>query len=236
MYSLLMIQWLHKLYICLSGRVRYYTTTYSFWHGLVSGKPAIARKLFLIRAQARRRCSFLMVTFEGNGKLPETQTCSSKLETCDGRTVCLREESYEVYWEWIITRTGKSGPFVAMFIYQITRHEKTARLTKAHKRYSENFCDASDREVPGTWTVKALEILEEGVAAFKRKVVDTFDEYCNSGLYTLMYHLLHGTVEDLSKFRTLSVLRSTHMRILKWSLPMFIEILSKGDKRGRRKP
>lgn len=48
--------------------------------------------------------------------------------------------------------------------------------------------------------------MDEIVKTFKRMLVDTFDDHCGSGLYTLKHHLLYHIMEDLWNFGTLSVL------------------------------
>lgn len=52
-------------------------------------------------------------------------------------------------------------------------------------------------------------MLHRRVEAFKRMLVDNFDEDCESGLYKLNYHLLDNIVEDPLKFETQSVLDSS---------------------------
>lgn len=99
-------------------------------------------------------------------------------------------------------------PFVAVIIDQSTRHEWTALWTMVHIRYGEIMCDSTRAEGHRAWTVKALQMLAEGVRVFKRLVVLTFGEHCNSDLYTLRYHSTHHTVEDVRKIETLSVLDS----------------------------
>lgn len=49
-------------------------------------------------------------------------------------------------------------------------------------------------------------MLDERGKAFKRMLVNTFDDHCNSCLYTPRYHLLDEIVEFVRKYMTPSIL------------------------------
>lgn len=92
-------------------------------------------------------------------------------------------------------------PCVAKIIDQSTRHERTGSLTKVHTRYNETLCALIGGEWQRPWTEEASEMLRERVKGFKRLLVETFDEHCDSSLYTIKYHLLDHFLKDLRKFR-----------------------------------
>lgn len=48
-------------------------------------------------------------------------------------------------------------------------------------------------------------MLDEGVQAFKRAIVNIFDKQCHSGLYTLKFPFLDHNAEHLRRFELLSV-------------------------------
>lgn len=43
---------------------------------------------------------------------------------------------------------------------------------------------------------------------FKKTVVEAFVEHCNTGHYTLNFHLLDNVIENLRRFETLGVLNA----------------------------
>lgn len=86
--------------------------------------------------------------------------------------------------------------FVAIFIYQSTRHERTAPLTKCDTRYSDIVCDITGGEEQRMWTEETLEMVDGVVKAFMQMLMDSSDEYCSSGLYRLRYHSLAHIVQD----------------------------------------
>lgn len=98
--------------------------------------------------------------------------------------------------------------FVAAFFDLSTGYDRTASLTDVNTRYSAIMCDVPGGEGQRAWTSKALEMLDEILKAFKRMLVDTFHEHCNSGLCALKYHSLGHIADYLRKFGTFSVLDS----------------------------
>lgn len=75
-----------------------------------------------------------------------------------------------------------------------------ASLKKAHTRYSGIVSAVLGQEEQVACTAEASKMLAEIVKAFKRVLVDTFDEHCDQGLYTFKYFLFHykprKTAED----------------------------------------
>lgn len=57
-------------------------------------------------------------------------------------------------------------------------------------------------------------MLGKSLKSFNGRFVDTFDEYCNLGLFMLKYHSFHHMKEDVRKFGMLSVFTAFYMTIL----------------------
>lgn len=57
----------------------------------------------------------------------------------------------------------------------------------------------------------------KGVDEFKKMLVETFHDYCESSLYALKYNLLHHMTDNIKRFGTPSVLDSSayeHLNLL----------------------
>lgn len=77
-------------------------------------------------------------------------------------------------------------------------------MTRVHRHYSEIVDDVAEDMGQRRWGEDDLSSLESRDKEFKKMVRDAFDEHCDSGLYTLKYHLLENMVEEIKRFETLS--------------------------------
>lgn len=59
------------------------------------------------------------------------------------------------------------------------------------------------------WYTKYLISLESRTEAFAKRLVDVFDDYCDSALYTVESYLTFQTVKGAQRLRVLSVLSSS---------------------------
>lgn len=86
--------------------------------------------------------------------------------------------------------------FVESFVDESTGKARTSPLTKIQKGYIKIGCNLMKEKGQRVCTEEILEALHEIVKAFKRMLVDTFEERCNYGLYTPNYQLHEYTVDD----------------------------------------
>lgn len=96
-------------------------------------------------------------------------------------------------------------PFVVDFIDRSTWQKRSLHMTSVHTLYNEIVCDLKRDVEQQIWDEKELGRLYRTVNQFKTILVEKFNQYCDSGLDTLKYHLLDHMVEDLQRFGTLSV-------------------------------
>lgn len=122
-----------------------------------------------------------------------------------------------IYKVWAATMdAGKEGlssviklfPCVAAFIDWSTEHKKTPPLTRVQTNYSEIVADVMGDMGQWAWSNKGIMNLEGRVKVLKRVLIETFDERCDSELYTLKYHVLDHMLEGIQNFGTLSFLES----------------------------
>lgn len=77
-----------------------------------------------------------------------------------------------------------------------------------HARYN-GIVAVGTRDM-GQWATSedGLSSLQSRVKKFEKMLLEAFDEHCDLGLYTLMYHLLNYVVDNIQIVGTLSVLES----------------------------
>lgn len=79
-------------------------------------------------------------------------------------------------------------------------------MTRVHTRYSDVFADVRGDMAQRAGAIKTLSTLKINVKECKKVSVEAFDKNCDSGLYTLSYHVLDHIAEDVQRFGMLSVL------------------------------
>lgn len=118
---------------------------------------------------------------------------------------------------------------LAAFIDQSTRNKRKTTMTKVLTRFSEITCDLTGGEGQRAWTEEISEMLDVRVKAFKRMLVDTFNEHCDLSLYKHKCHLQNHMVKDLNIFsNAVFTAEDIIISTCKSSIP--IEILHKRNK------
>lgn len=207
-YSIFTFEPLHNLHLGISKLVKECTMSYLSSDRLMTGGGEKGRKPFVkVRTRILRGCNALLATIEREGEVPGVRIDFGKVCGTSGL-------------DGIFTKNGLKGmlegrdykgldkvfPFVAAFIDRCTGHERTAPMTRVHTMYSEIVNEVTGDGEYKIRSEEELVKLEERVKEFKRELVERFDDHCESGLYTLKFHLLDHMVEDIRKFGTLSVL------------------------------
>lgn len=84
--------------------------------------------------------------------------------------------------------------FVGTFLNWSKKSEKTVPLTRVHTGYGEMFADVAGYMGQQARRKEDLDRMERENKEFKGSLIETFEEYCNSVLYTLKYHLPDHTL------------------------------------------
>lgn len=79
---------------------------------------------------------------------------------------------------------GKLFAFVVVLIVWGMFHNKTAPMTSVHIRYGDIFADVVGDTGQAVCCENRLDVLKRWVKLTKRMLMETFDENCDSGLYT----------------------------------------------------
>lgn len=82
-------------------------------------------------------------------------------------------------------------------INQSTQHTRIALMTRIHTGYGKITAGVTEGMEHGHRVMK-VRCLERAVKEFKQTLVEAFDNYSDSGLYTLRYHLLYHMVKILT--------------------------------------
>ena len=164
------------------------------------------RKFSSIKNKVLRSCNALLAAIEAQFPIPGVHVDYSKKEssvqlngffTHDGIKGMLEAKNYQ--------NMDMIFPFIAAFIDRATGLEDTAMLTHVHATYSLLMNTLSGKQ-NGSFTDPEIEEIDEMVKNFKRDVVTLFEPHCDSGLFTLKFHLLDHLCTDLRCFGTLAML------------------------------
>lgn len=85
-----------------------------------------------------------------------------------------------------------------------TEYERKAPIARMCRRYGEIVVDVKGHMWQRARGEADLSSLEGRIHDFKLMLVETSDEHCDLGLYTIKYHLLTHTAENIQRFGTLS--------------------------------
>lgn len=104
----------------------------------------------------------------------------------------------------------KMFSFVVEFIDQGTKYEKAAHITRVYTRCTEIFLEVMKDAWQRACSKKDLGSLDRRAGQFKKMWAETFDQHCDSGLYSLSYHLLDKMAENIRYL----LLTAAHISIL----------------------
>lgn len=99
--------------------------------------------------------------------------------------------------------------YLAEFIDRSGLNRKKASIKMVYTRNSRIVADVTVVMKQRVWGEEDLGNLERMVKQFRRTLLQTINEHCDSSLYTLKYHVLDHVVEYIQRFGTSSVLHSS---------------------------
>ena len=100
-------------------------------------------------------------------------------------------------------------PFVTAFVDRVLCMENEGSLTRISSTYSDIMVSVLFDQPRLGWTPEEMAKLSTTVQEWKKLVVEFFGAYCETGLFTLKFHMLDHMVTDIRKFGTLSVLSAS---------------------------
>lgn len=102
--------------------------------------------------------------------------------------------------------------FVVAFIDRATSTQESCLMTLAYPMYSKLLLGRNKQlEEEENWNRHFVDLTRH-TDGFKKLLCEVFDALCDSGWYTLRFHLLDDLVEDLDRFGTLRPLHSSYFK------------------------
>lgn len=112
------------------------------------------------------------------------------------------------------TECYRTVSIVAKFIDQGTEQNETTSMTRVHTPFSEIFSDVIGDTEQRPYIKEALGSLQIMVKVLKRMLIEMFYRLSNSGLYIPSFHIREHIIENVHRFRKISVLdRSSYENI-----------------------
>lgn len=207
LYSIFTFEPLHNLHLRISNLVKGYTVGYLYSHRLIINGVRIGCSLLVtVRTRIMRACSPMLAIIEKKENMRVVKIVFGKVGGRSRLSRILTKIALKAILEGRDYKAiYKVFPFVAAFIDRCSEKQKTAPLKGKHAMYGLIVIEVTGDGERATRDVQELSNIEEKVRAFKKDVVDGLHDHCNSGLYTLKFHLLDHLGENMRRFGPLSV-------------------------------
>lgn len=100
-------------------------------------------------------------------------------------------------------------PFLRAFLDREMGEPNRHLIARAHKKFSKLRCDLNCKSMEDVQALRFLNTSQHRIQNLNASLKDTYDSYCETGLYTLKVHILHQVVENLDRFGCLELLSSS---------------------------